>query len=448
MKTRCIVLVCMLCLLFFEPGCLSQQAPPSQPDAVALSESPIHDLNDELPSWLQFSGQVRFRVEGYTGGGFKDDSEDAYLLTRVFLNMRAQPTSWLTFFFQGMDAHAPWKNTLPAGAPFRDTMDLRQGYVEIGGMETADYGLRVGRQELAFGEERLVGPSPWLNTARSFDGAHGTYHENGIRLDAFAASVVKINQGQFDEIIPGNNFYGLYSSFTRLVPKATLEPYFFWRRQSGLKTETADPGILNFGTFGARWVGTLPRSFEYGTEMAIQNGSLGTESISAWAGHWLLGYKIAKARFSPRLFTEFNFASGDKNPTDNHGGTFNQLYPTGHDKYGLTDQVGWQNIKHTRTGVDLKLARKWSFTGKDSAYWLADARDALYSASGAVLARSKAGTAGTYVGQELEFVSAYKIDTRASVSGGFGHLFSGTFLKNTTQGVGYSYPFVMTSYDF
>ena len=52
------------------------------------------------------------------------------------------------------------------------------------------------------------------------------------------------------------------------------------------------------------------------------------------------------------------------------------------------------------------------------------------------------------VGQELEFVSAYKIDTRASVSGGFGHLFSGTFLKNTTQGVGYSYPFVMTSYDF
>jgi hypothetical protein len=110
--------------------------------------------------------------------------------------------------------------------------------------------------------------------------------------------------------------------------------------------------------------------------------------------------------------------------------------------------VGWQNIKHTRTGVDLKLTKKWSLTGRESAYWLADARDALYSAAGAALARSAAGTAGTYVGQEVEAVTAFKFNSRAVLSGGFGHLFPGSFLKNTTPGVSYNYPYIMMVYDF
>ena len=35
--------------------------------------------------------------------------------------------------------------------------------------------VRVGRQELAFGEQRLVGHVSWLNTARTFDGARATF---------------------------------------------------------------------------------------------------------------------------------------------------------------------------------------------------------------------------------------------------------------------------------
>ena len=33
--------------------------------------------------------------------------------------------------------------------------------------------------------------------------------------------------------------------------------------------------------------------------------------------------------------------------------TFDQLYPTGHDKLGLTDQVGWRNIHHLREGIEI-----------------------------------------------------------------------------------------------
>jgi hypothetical protein len=276
----------------------------------------------------------------------------------------------------------------------------------------------------------------------------GSYLGNGFRVDAFAARVVRIIPDNLDESTPGNNFYGLYSSFKKLVSKATVEPYFFWRRQSALRTELGDPGILNFGTYGIRWVGKLPAGFDYNTEFAGQDGSLGDESVGAWASHVLLGYTIPKVRFTPRFFTEYNHATGDKDPADNKRGTFDGLYPTGHDKYGLTDQVGWQNMHHIRTGMEFKFNKKWTATGRYNAYWLADSHDALYNGAGAVIARVPAGTAGKFVGQGFDILSAYTFNPRLLFSGGFGKIFPGAFLKNATPGASYNYPYAMLTYNF
>jgi hypothetical protein len=435
----------VLLALGFSSSNLRAQQPASQ-NSQYLSD----ELNSKLPGWLSFSGEYRFRLEGFTGGGFKSGNDDMYPLSRLRLNMKIQPASWLKFVFQGQDARTLGEIVdkrfhLP---PYQDTMDLRQAYVEIGDAEKKTAGLRIGRQELAFGEERLIGNVNWLNTARSFDGARATFHRKGYRLDAFAASVVNIHEGQFNENIPGNNIYGLYGGLEKLVPQATLEPYLIWRRASNLPTETKTRGTLNFATVGFRWVGKLPANFDYGTEMAKQAGSLGTDSISAWAGHWVLGYTVARARFKPRVLAEYNFASGDHNPTDGKRGTFDQLYPTGHDKYGLADQVGWKNIHHLRGGVEFTPRAKWLLTGRYSAWWLADSHDALYSAGGAVVARVANGSAGRYVGQELDFLAVYSLSKQIQTGGGFGHILPGTFLKRATPGEAYNLPYATLTFSF
>jgi hypothetical protein len=421
-----------------------QHAGATAPGNTLLSE----DVNNELPHWLRLGAEYRARVEGFTGGGFKPDSEDAYLLSRVRLNMSLLPTSWLKFGFQGQDAHVFGKNQNPAVPPYQDSIDVRQAYVEFGDIEKNRFGVRAGRQELAFGDERLIGNSNWTNTARSFDALRGTVRHGGFRADLFAARVVKLQDSEFDWSTPGNNLYGIYGGIEKLVPKATVEPYFFWRRQSALKTELGVAGISNFGTVGVRWVGKLPSNFDYGTEMDKQAGSLGTDTISAWAGHWVVGKTLPSACFKPRVSVEYNYASGDHNPKDGTRGTFDQLYATAHDKYGLADQVGWRNIRNARAGVDLKLAKKWGLTGRFDAWWLADPHDALYSASSTVVARNTAGTAGSFVGQELDSVLAYTFSKYLQVSGGYGHIFPGTFLNNTTPGESYNFPYASTTLVF
>lgn len=444
----CGLLLTAVCVL---GGTATSQSQPSLPQqqvqSDASSPSPMDYLNNQLPRWMRFSGQLRERAEGYTGGGFNPANDDQYVLTRVWINMSLQPNDWTQFFFQGMDARAFGKSATPAGPPFRDDMDLRQAYFALGS-ESRPVSVRFGRQELEFGDGRLVGALPWANTARTFDGVRGSVVGDFFRVDLFAASVVKIYQSDFDTYVPGNNFYGAYSSFPKLISKSTLQPFFFWRRQSGLKTEAGAPGISNYATVGARWTGKLPGGFDYDTTMAKQSGSLGSESIGAWAGHWLGGYTVEHTRYSPRFFAEYNYASGDHNATDNHRGTFDQLYPTGHDKYGLTDLVGWQNIEQTRAGAEVKLTKKVSATARYNLYWLADPHDALYNASAIAIARDKTGTSGRFVGQEPDVITTYKVNTRLTFAGGYGRLIPGTFLNHTTKGASYNYPYFMTVYDF
>ncbi len=418
-----------------------QGATPATPDSTVASHSAI-------PRWIQFSGELRSRTEGVTGSGFKPDADDAYLLTRILIGMRIQPKPWLKFMVQGQDAHVFWKNQHPAVPPYQDTFDLREGYVELGDTEKMTFGLRVGRQELNYGEKRLIGRSHWANASHSFDAIRGTFRHNGFRLEAFAASETKTRDLHFNEHTPGDYIYGLYAGTRKLVPNATFEPYFFWRRSSGLLTETGTPGNLNFGTYGLRWVGKLPAHFDYGTEMARQAGSLGTDTIGAWAGHWELGYTASRARYTPRFIVEFDYASGDHNPTDGHRGTFDQLYAVNHDKFGISDQVGWRNIEHVRGGIEFNLKTNWQVEIKHNAWWLADSHDALYNASGHLVALVSSGAAGRFVGQESEIVTTYTFPHQVVADAGFGHIFPGTFLLNATPGISHNFTYAQLTYTF
>jgi Alginate export len=180
----------------------------------------------------------------------------------------------------------------------------------------------------------------------------------------------------------------------------------------------------------------------------MQKGSLGSDRIAAWGGHWLVGYTRSAMTYQPRFMAEYNFASGDKNPHDGVQGTFDQLYPTSHDKYGLADQVGWRNIHDVRLAVELHINARWLVRPAYHNYWLASATDALYAANGLPIARRRDGSAGRRVGQETDLAMLYRVNKNTQVSAGFAHLFPGEFLKKSTPGHAYNYPYLMISYRF
>ena len=419
-------------------------APQAQTPPRPSSPAPV-GLGGQVAPWLQLRGEFRGRLEGFSGGSYRPDNSDAYMLDRFRINAIVAPSKVAKFVVQVQDARVFDKTTGQMGVPFRDTIDLRMAYGELGGARNM---VRAGRQELVFGEQRLIGHLNWVNNARSFDGVRATIARKPFKFDVFATSVVTIQPEEFDKSGSGNRLYGFYGSSTTFIPKATIEPYVFYRQSEGLTLETGGLGDIHQTTIGTRIAGKLPADFDYGIEMAAQTGSVATDDISAWAGHWIAGKTFSKAPSKPRPFVEFNYASGDSNPTDGVRGTFDQLYPTGHDKLGLADQVGWKNVDHVRGGVEFKPKAQWQVSGSYHSWWLASATDGLYSASGAQLARSAAGSAGRHVGQEIDAQMAFAYSPQLQISGGYAYLAPGEFLKNTTSGRRYIYPFVMVTYVF
>jgi hypothetical protein len=415
--------------------------------AAAGAQSAAEPVNRELPPWLRLGGEYRARLEATENRGFAPGVDDTYFLNRIRLNLKVQPAPWLKFVFQGQDTRVFFNTVVPNAPPYENHLDLRMGYLELGDPDSRTLSLRAGRQEINFGDQRLVGGTNWSNNARTFDAVRATVRYHGYRLDAFAASVVVANPDGLDRPNPGDNLHGLYGGIEKLVPRAVIEPYLFWRLSPRQTAETGVRGNLDSKTAGVRWVGKLPPRFDYGAEMAMQRGSLGPDRVRAWAGHWVAGYTL-DAAWKPRLVAEYNFASGDHDPRDGTRGTFDHLYPTPHDKYGLCDQVGWRNIHDLKYGVEAKPHRRLGGTASYHNWWLADAHDALYAANGTVIARKADGTAGRHVGQEIDVQAAFSVSKQMIISAGAGHIFPGEFLRKATPGSGYTYPFLMLAYTF
>jgi Alginate export len=409
---------------------------------------PIDQLNESLPGWLRIGGEYRDRLEGPTGLGFAG-TNDFYLLDRLRVTVAIQPKDWLKFYGEVQDARIFFNHHIANANPYEDSWTLWQAYAQVGSSTSGWADALAGRQVLIFGDERVIGPSNWTNVSRTFNVARVDFHHPGYKVSILGSSVVPATNNDLHGAIQGNNLYAVYGTFENIIPHSTFEPYVFWRLAPGNLglPETVGRGPLNEVTIGLHLKGTLPAEFDYDTEFDGQKGSLGASSIGAWAGYAGLGKTFPKVVAAPRVFIEGNYASGTKNPNGRDWNTFDQLYPSNHDKFGFADQVGRRNLVQFRVGVEENLTKRWKFKQALEGFWLATSHDNFYASSGAIAVAANPG-ASRHIGNEVDLIADYQMNKGLNFGFGYARLFSGQFLKTTTQGHDYSYPFAYVEYNF
>jgi hypothetical protein len=423
-------------------------APPPVSGRYDLPDfAPITQLNRALPRWIQFGIEERFRFESPTNVGFKPHNSDTYFLNRLRFGTIIQPASWLKVVAQFQDAR-PLFQTPPFGPPNEVKWDLKQAFVELGGSEGSPVSLRVGRQIIDY-NSTIFGNSEWRNQGRSYDAAVLNLRVDRYRLGIFAASVVNSLDIGISHHLQGNNVYGLYGGIERVIPKSVIEPFFLWRVAPSVAVETTAPaktGRLDEQAVGFRLRGSDIRHFDYRAEVIAERGSAGTNGIRAWGATFGAGYTFSSLKGVPRIFGGYDFASGDKNPTDGVHNTFDLMYPNAHDRLGIADQFGWQNIVSYRAGVTVKVHRRLFLVGQYLDFSLANAKDGIYNISGGLIARDKTGKSGTHIGESFETYAWYELNRRVSIGAGIAHVFPGTFLAQATKGAGYTYPYVVLNF--
>lgn len=405
--------------------------------------APMTALDNQLPAWIGFGLEERLRWEGMVNQSFKANNTDYYLLNRWRFLMQIKATSWLRIVGQLQDARAWWQNP-PLQPPNTNRFDIKLAYVELGDPEHHWVSVRVGRQLINY-NNTIIANSEWRDQGRSYDAVVTNLHVDRFHLGIFAASaVVPLDEG-ISHHQEGNNIYGMYGAIDNLIlPTSSLEPFVLWRVNPSVSEETAKKALTGHESeqaYGVRWKGLAFNNFDYSVEGIREAGSDGNNNIRAWGTTDGIGYRFNPVLFKPRVFTQYDYASGDKNAHDEIHGTFDTMYPTAHDRFGVSDQFGWQNIKAIRAGVTIEPHNRWTLTGQWLDFWLASATDSLYNTSGGSIVRNTAGTAGNHIGQEADFYTWYEINRHLNLGVGVAHIFPGQYLMLMEKGPNFTYPY-------
>ena len=403
--------------------------------------APFTYLDKKLPNWIDLQAEERFRYEGYDNNSFKVGVNDSYLLNRFRLQVDLHTTTWFRVTAQVQDARAGFQ-TPPIGPPNTVRWDLKLAYVEVGDPQKHWFSLRVGRQLINY-NNTIIANSEWRNQARSYDAAVLNLNAKRQHLGIFAASPVVPQAYGVSPHQEGNNIYGAYGRLDDFAgPHSNLEPFVLWRVQPAEVVEPAvakTTGKENEKAIGLRLKEQPIAALDYGGEFIYETGRVGTQSINAFATQEGAAYQLLNVASKPRVFAQYDYASGNGNPklNANHT-TFDTIEPTAHDRFGITDLFGWQNIETVRAGATVEPHRRLTFTVQGLDDWAANALDSIYNTSGSAIVSNKTDH-GRHVGAEIDGYSWYELNKHFNLGGGIGYFGGGQFLTNVTTSHSYQY---------
>jgi hypothetical protein len=455
-------------------------ATPVKPSAGYLNDWLRMD-NPDMGQW-DIGAQERLRYEARSHGGtsgpgaasdFKSSvyNDNHYFLSR-FLPRVGYTDKWFQVFVQGKNSSVTGdqRPSVPGAVPplgnhgaspeSDGPIDLHQGYLFLGNEKEFPVTMKLGRQELIYGDERLIGPSGFNNVERSFDAAKVRYQNSWFGVDAFVSRVVLPEDNKFDESNPHDNFWGLYFD-TAKIPGNRTEFYILGRNTSRLSSTLSPESPYAAGsardiyTIGMRLKSTPGEwgNFDYTFESAGQFGrfvdggrSEAQEAYMAFGGG---SYTWKDAPFTPKTGIEMSYGSGDSNPKDNTHGTFENLFPTNHKFYGFADFVSLQNILTPRFYASVKPTPRTTLLAELHLYWLADTSDNFYTitgarrGAGAVQTAAQQGTgyginpnAGSYVGSQVDLIANWALSPYIGLEAGYAHFFRGDYIKDSLAKIG------------
>lgn len=376
--------------------------------------------------------EVNSRLLNVGPPGLRGITND-YDLTRVRVYGDLYVTKWLRVYAEFIAADI-YNADLPPGPSDRNWGDLLNAFVDARALEVngSPVWLRVGRQELLYGSQRLISPLDWVNTRRTFQGVKAFWQGENLSLDAFCVQPVIPNNRRFDSVDNNIVFSGLWATY-KFDKGRYLDAYVLNLDRAG----AADPGLFgrlgpsNVTTYGSRYFGQYDSGLLIDLEGMLQSGTFSNRDQFAGAATAGAGYHWKDAPGKPTFWVYYDFASGDRDPGSGTRGTFEQLFPFGHYYFGFIDVVGRKNIHDINAAVTFYPTEWVTVQGQAHNFHLASSRDALYSASGALIRQDRTGRAGNYVGQEFDLLLNFHLTRHQDVFLSYSYLFAGAFIRQT-----------------
>jgi len=336
-------------------------------------------LSQNKTTYISYGGDVRFQyfyVKNEDWGEAPED-KDGYILTRYLFHADFHAGKYFRTFIQLQSSLANGKETVPSPVD-ENQLDLHQTFVDavLPFNERHLLTVRVGRQELLYGSQRLIAVRDGPNNRQSFDAVKLLYSQSNFKADLFFSHFVRSKPKIFDDGFNNNNkFWGAYIIRNKLPFLQNLDLYYLglWK-----KTAAFDDGIgkeLRHSIGSRIW--SNKNNWRYDIEGVYQFGKFAEKNINGWTLSFNTGYKFSKAKFKPEAGIKTEWISGDALYGDKKLQTFNPLFPRG-GYFGLASLIGPANLFDIHPSLTFELKKTLFLNIDYDIFWRYSKNDGIY----------------------------------------------------------------------
>ncbi|MEZ4820459.1 MAG: alginate export family protein [Bdellovibrionota bacterium] len=455
----------LLLLLYFLSGLFFTSTPSFASDTpYRLSEA------IGTPTWFSFGLNQRTRYE-FLSNDFRSpalgNSQGLFLRNLLWVQIKGDQVGLM---LEGQDSRAYFTQDTPLNTTHVNPIELLQAYIfyaTTGLFTTGDrFEMKLGRYTLDLGSRRLVARNRFRNTINSFTGLVANWTGNTTQKFTLFVSLpvqrqpntqnqLEDNVIKFDEERFNTIFWGLFYENGLAQTDMMLNAYALTLHEDD--TSSINTRNRQLITPGVR-VMQEPQTNKFDFEMEVA-GQFGQSRSSAAAtnttnldhraffAHLAGGFSFDH-KINPRIALLYDYASGDKDPTDSSNERFDTLFGARAFEYGSTGIFGSfarSNVHGPGLKVFIKPIKNLKVNLGYRPFWLASKKDA-WTTSGL---QDVTGNSGSFVGHLLETNAQWQIlPKNMSFHTGIAFLVPGEFMKNVPGGSSETSTYAFTSLDF
>jgi len=288
---------------------------------------------------IKVNAQLRPRFQ-YVNKDFNSNTAaNTFTELRSRLGVFFSTSKNLTGFVQIQDSRrfGTEFNTLANSA----NIDLHQAYFSINNFFKLPLNLKVGRMELSYGSQRLIGAVGWSNVGRSFDGSVLKLNTKSVDIDFILARTIESGLAEDSLDMFVYSAYGNIKSHKNLK----IQPFLIGEHRASIDFNRYTIGLfMGSKKKGKGFHNELDAAYQFGTQNSVQD-------ISAFMFAYKFSYTF-KTKGKATLGAGIDYLSGDDGKDVTKYKVFNTLYATNHKFYGFMDF--FINIPAHTFGLGLK----------------------------------------------------------------------------------------------
>ncbi len=399
---------------------------------IAETDTAKFSFNLSVRQRLEVWNGMNARNYGNEGADAIGNLNDKLLYQRIIAGFTYKPSANLNFTFNMQDSRAfgwslrnsryPDLFKIKASGtetpyykmnPGEQFFEINDAYIEYTGL-LENITIKLGRQKIFYGDNRIFGPGEWGNTGRwTWDALKISYKNGDNFVDVFAGGT-KIHDPEKPAIpFTGTEFLGggVYAHYG-IEDMLAIEPFYAYKSQGS--ADYINTLQINRHWIGARVFNEDFHSFIADATYVRQFGSNSQKQIKAFAVFAKIGYQFRELPGKPILSLRESYASGGKR-TDGVIRTFEPAFGARDRYYGRMNILSWSNLDNREVVLEVFPVKGMWLEIKYNWFFIPEPKDAV------ILNTMKLEEGKRHLGDEFNIFMRYQVHKNWQLVGCFGY---------------------------